>query len=164
MTGLSDVQRSFVLHSGEGDATWFLGTLMTVKAGDAATRSAYTLIEFQAPSGFAPPAHIHDDEDEAFYILEGALRIQCGDQSWTVGPGAFAFLPRGIPHTFTVEGDGPVRALQLTSPAGFEQFAAEVGEPAAARTLPPPAAPDVPKLLAAARKHRIQILPPGASS
>ncbi len=164
MTGLSDVQRSFVLHSGQGDATWFLGTLMTVKAGDAATRSAYTLIEFQAPSGFAPPRHIHHDEDEAFYILEGALRIECGDQTWTIGPGAFVFLPRGIPHTFTVEGDSPMRALQLTSPAGFEQFAAEVGEPAAAPTLPPPAAPDVQKLLAAAQKHSIQILPPRAGS
>lgn len=160
MKGLSGVHRSFVLHAGEGNATWFLGTIMTLKAGDAATRSAYTLIEFQAPNGFAPPTHIHDDEDEAFYILEGVLRIECGDQTWTIGPGAFAFLPRGIPHTFAVEGDRPVRALQLTSPAGFEQFAAEVGEPAAAPTLPPPAAPDVPKLLGAARKHGIQILPP----
>jgi mannose-6-phosphate isomerase-like protein (cupin superfamily) len=150
----------FVLHRDDGDATWFLGTLMTVKAGDSASRSAYTLIEFQAPSGFAPPLHVHHREDEAFYVLEGSLRVTCGEQAWTIGPGDFAFLPRGIPHLFTVEGDRPVRALQITSPAGFERFVAEVGEPAAAPALPPRAAPDLPKLLAAAAEHSIEIFPP----
>lgn len=159
MSDLSALQ-PFILHRDEGHATWFLGTLMILKAGDAASRSAYTLIEFQAPSGFAPPLHVHHREDEAFYVLEGSLRVTCGERTWTVGPGGFAFLPRGIPHLFTVEGDHPVKALQLTSPAGFERFAAEVGEPATAPTLPPPAAPHVPTLLAAAAKHDIEILPP----
>lgn len=159
MSDLSTLQ-PFVLKQHEGDATWFLGTLMTLKAGDAATRSAYTLIEFQAASGFGPPPHVHHREDEAFYVLEGSLRVTCGAQTWTVKPGGFAFLPRGISHTFTVEGDGPLKALQLTSPGGFERFAAEVGEPAAFPTLPPPAPPDVPKLLAAGARHDIEILPP----
>ncbi len=159
MSDLSALE-PFVLYRDEGDATWFLGTLMTLKAGDAASRSAYTLIEFRAPVGFAPPPHVHHREDEAFYVLEGSLRVSCGERTWTIGPGDFAFLPRGIPHLFTVEGDRPVRALQLTSPAGFERFAAAVGEPAAAPTLPPPAAPDVPKLLDAAAEHEIEILLP----
>jgi quercetin dioxygenase-like cupin family protein len=48
------------------------------------------------------PMHIHDDEEEAFYILEGQLRVSCGEQTWTVGRGDFVMLPRGIPHTCAV--------------------------------------------------------------
>jgi hypothetical protein len=50
-------------------------------------------------------------------------------------------------------GQGGAKLLQITSPAGFEQFAAELGEPAASPTLPAPAAPDIPRLLAVATKY-----------
>ena len=153
----------YVLAPGEGQATWFLGTLMTVKAGGEQTGNAFTLLEWTAAPGFAPPPHIHHAEDEAFYILEGTMTVTCGDHSWEATPGSFVFLPRGVAHGFTVMGTTPIRGLQLTVPAGFEHFLAEVGEPAQALTLPPPAAPDVEKLLAAAGKNRIDILgpPPG---
>jgi quercetin dioxygenase-like cupin family protein len=144
-----------------GQATWFLGTLMTLKAGSEHTGGAFTLLECLMPPGFAPPPHIHQAEDEAFYLLEGGLTVRCGDQTWQAAPGSFVWLPRGIAHGFTVEGAVPARMLQLTSPAGFERFAAEVGEPARAATLPPPAPPDIEKLLAAAARHHIEILGPG---
>ncbi|MGE0541466.1 MAG: quercetin 2,3-dioxygenase [Dehalococcoidia bacterium] len=153
----------YVVEAGGGPATWFLGTLMTAKAGSEQTGGAFTLLEWTAPPGFAPPLHRHQVEDEAFYILDGTLEVTCGDRRWQATPGAFVFLPRGVVHGFTVTGTVPIRGLQLTVPAGFEQFMAEVGEPAQALTLPPPAAPDVEKLLAAAARHRIDILgpPPG---
>jgi quercetin dioxygenase-like cupin family protein len=143
----------YVLDNGDGHSIWFLGTLMTVKAGHAETRGGFTLIEQTTPPGFATPPHVHEAEEEAFYVLDGELQVTCGDQTWTAGPGAFVFLPRGIPHGFSVLGDTSAKLLQVTSPADFEQFAAEAGEPAQTRTLPPPAAPDVPKLLAAMAKY-----------
>lgn len=154
----------YVLAPGEGPATWFLGALMTVKAGGEQTGGAFTLLEWTAPPGFAPPRHIHQEEDEAFYILDGEMTVACGHQSWQATPGSFIFLPRGIVHGFTVTGPAPIRGLQLTVPAGFERFMVDVGEPAQALTLPPPAAPNVEKLLAAAAKYRIDILgpPPGS--
>lgn len=152
-----------VLAPGEGQATWFLGTLMTLKAGAEQTSNAFTLLEWSAAPGFAPPRHVHHAEDEAFYILEGAMTVTCGNRSWEAEPGSFVFLPRGLVHGFTVTGTTPIRGLQLTVPAGFERFINEVGEPAQALTLPPPAAPDIEKLLAAAAKNGIDILgaPPG---
>src|SRR5687767_1590398 len=150
----------FALDAEEGEAFWFLGNLMVVKAAGKHRNGSFTLIECVAPAGFAPPPHIHRDEDEAFYLLEGEMRITCGDETWNVGPGGFAFLPRGVPHGFTVGASGPAKMLQLTLPAQFERFAAEVGEPAKQRTLPPPSEPDIPRLLEAMSKYGIELAPP----
>jgi len=153
----------YVLVSGGGEAVWFLGTLMTVKAGSEQTGGAFTLLEWTAPPGFAPPPHIHEAEDEAFYILDGTMTVRCSDRTWPAAPGSFVCLPRGVRHGFTVTGATPLRGLQLTVPAGFERFIAEVGVPAATLTLPPPAAPDVEKLLTAAARHRITLQAPAPS-
>ncbi len=144
------------LGPGEGEGIWFLGTLMTIKAGGDQTRGAFTLLEQLAPAGFAPPPHIHRVEDEAFYVLEGELTVTCGDRTWSAAPGTFVLLPRDIPHTFAVSEAAPARLLQITSPAQFERFAAEVGEPARGRTLPPPAEPDMPKMLRLAAKFHVE--------
>lgn len=153
----------YALLREDGKSIWFLGTLMTVKADAEATGNAFTLIEQLLPPGFAPPPHVHHAEEEAFYILEGQLTVTCGDRMWSVGPGSFVFLPRGITHTFRVEGSAPARMLQVTAPAGFERFAQDVGETALALTLPPPTPPDVQRLVAVAAKHHIEIKAPPPS-
>ena len=116
--------------------------------------------ESVAPAGFAPPPHVHHAEDEAFYVLEGDVTFTCGDRTWNATAGSFAFLPRDVPHQFQVSDAGPLKMLQLTLPAQFDRFAAEVGESARANTLPAPTEPDVPKLLAASAKYKIEIMPP----
>lgn len=150
----------YFLAEGEGDAYWFLGTLMTVKAGGEATNQGFTLIEQILPPGFAPPPHIHHVEEEAFYLLEGEMTVTCGERTWKVTPGAFVLLPHGIPHGFKVEGTAQVKMLQITTPAGFEHFAAEMGEKTRVLTLPPPGAPDIPKLLSIAPKYNFEIVGP----
>ena len=65
---------AYVLDAGDGEHIWFSGTLMSVKAGGEHTRNGFTLIEVSTPPTFVVPPHIHDDEEEAFYILEGQLR------------------------------------------------------------------------------------------
>ena len=131
----------YALGKDEGDAIWFFNGLFVVKAAAAETKNAFTLIEVQLPPGGGAPPHIHHGEEEGFYILEGELTVNCGDQSWTATPGTFAFLPRGIPHSFLVSESGPAKLLQLSSPSQFERFAAEMGEPATAMTLPEPTEP-----------------------
>lgn len=81
---------------------------------------------------------MHHTADEAFYILAGRLRGYCGDQTWQATTGSFVWLPRDVPHGYTVEGDEPARVLTITVPAGFERFVVAAGEPAQARELPPP--------------------------
>lgn len=75
----------YVLGAGVGDTRWFLDSRMTVKAGGAHTRGALTVIEWSAPVGFGPPRHVHDAEDEMFYLLEEEMVVECGDQRWTAG-------------------------------------------------------------------------------
>ncbi len=152
----------YTLAANEAEAIWFLGTLATIKADGARTGGALGLVEFTHPPGFATPRHVHHTADEAFYVLAGAMRGYCGDRAWRATRGSFIWLPRGVPHGYAVDGDEPLRTLAIALPAGFEQFVVEAGEPARERTLPPPAAPDVEKLDAAAAKVGIEHLgPPG---
>ena len=153
----------YMLEPGEGQAVWFLGTLMNVKVDATRTDGAYTVVECLLAPGFGPPPHIHSRDDEAFYILEGELSGFVGEQTWRGGPGTFVFMPRGLPHAFRVDSATPARVLQLGNGSGFERFIAEAGEPAPALTLPPPPGPaEIERMLATAPKYDIEILPPPA--
>lgn len=153
---MSVTSEHYTLADADAEAIWFVGTLGTIKAMGSKTGGALSIVEFTHPPGFATPRHIHDKADEAFYVLEGTMRGFCGDQEWTAGPGAFVWLPRGILHGYAVEGDKVMRSLAIALPAGFDAFVREAGEPAGERAIPPPGAPDVPKLLAAAARAGIE--------
>jgi mannose-6-phosphate isomerase-like protein (cupin superfamily) len=151
------------LQAQEGNAYWFVGTLMTVKADSESTGGAFTLIEQVAPPGFGPPPHVHHVDEEAFYVLDGEITVTCGDDTWTIGPGGSVFLPKGVPHSFTVWQQSPVRLLQFSWPAQFERFVAELGEPARELTLPPEAGPpDIERIIAVAAKYGTEIVGPPA--
>ncbi|TDQ05554.1 cupin domain [Labedaea rhizosphaerae] len=152
--------KPYLLTADEGEAVWFLGNLVTVKVGAAQTRGRLTVAEFVNPPGFAPPLHRHLEEDEAFYILDGAAEFRCDGSSFAAGPGDFVLLPAGLPHTFLVDPDAPLRCLQITTPGGFELFAAAVGTPATERRLPDPAPIDPAALGHAAATHALEILGP----
>jgi len=132
---------------------YFLGLPTILRATGQATGGAFGLVEQALPPGFASPYHTHHLEDEAFYVLEGAMAFVC-DGQWTLaGPGTFVFGPRDIPHGFKVLGTAPARLLLLCAPGGFEQFVVDMSEPA-------PAPPDMAKLTAVAEKYSIDILGP----
>jgi uncharacterized cupin superfamily protein len=71
---------------------------------------------------------VHTREDEGVYVIDGVLTAEVGERRFEVGPGAFLWMPRGLPHTFANLGDEPVRSLGLINPSGFEQFFAEMAE------------------------------------
>lgn len=101
---------------GEGEAVWFTNNRMTLKATAETTGGAYGLVEALAPAGSGPPLHVHHREDETFWVLEGTLTVRCGERTFGAGPGSYVFLPRGIPHTFVVEGDSPARIVSISTP------------------------------------------------
>lgn len=150
----------YLLRDGEGEALWFLGNLVTLKAVGDATHGRLTVAEFVNPPGFAPPLHRHLHEDELFYVLSGTARFACGDRTFEAEAGDFVLLPVGLPHTFSVGTDEPLRALQITTPAGFERFAAEAGAPATERRLPDPGPIDPVALGHAAARNGIELLGP----
>ena len=148
------------LAATEGTSLWFLGTLLLVKATSETTKGAFGLFEQLAPASFATPYHVHHAEDEAFYILEGEVTYIFDGVHKTVGPGAYVFAPRDVPHGYRVSDSGPARLLFMNTPAGAERFFIELSEPAASLTLPPPTAPDIPKLIALASTFKMDILGP----
>ena len=119
-----------------------------------------TIAEFVHPAGFAPPLHRHLHEDEIFYILSGTAEFCCKGEQLRAAAGDFVLLPAGEPHTFLAGNREPLHALQITTPSGFEHFAAAAGRPATQRRLPDPAPLDQPALGHAATLHGIQILGP----
>ncbi|MGQ0564282.1 MAG: cupin domain-containing protein [Gemmobacter sp.] len=78
--------------------------------------------------GEGTPPHIHHREDELFHVLEGRLRIWCGNETFEVGTGATAVLPRGVRHHFLNESGSDARALVVCTPGGFEGMLAEAGD------------------------------------
>ncbi len=152
------------LDGDAGDAWWFLDTRMTVKVGGRQSAGGLTVIDFSAPPGFGPPRHVHAAEDEVFYVLAGELQVVCGDRDWAAGPGSLVFLPRAVEHAFVVTGDAPVHALQLTTPAGFEDYLAEVGRPPGTPGLPPPSVPDVGRLAEVSARYGTSLVGPPLSA
>lgn len=151
--------RARVLRPDEGQAYWFLGSKVTVKVAGEQTRNRLTVLDFVNPAGFAPPVHRHLVEDECFYLISGQATFVVDGQELAAGPGDFVFLPVGSRHTFIVGDDAPLHTLQITVPAGFEEFTAEAGEPAVGHT-PPDGPVDAALLTAAAARHQIEILGP----
>ena len=139
----------------ESTGQWFLGCQVWRRAGGAQTGGALGLIEQIVAPGLGSPYHIHHNEDEAFFVLDGEIRFFSLGGSWVLGKGGFAFLPRGIAHGFRTEGDAPSRSLVLVTPAGFEEFVDELSAPA-----PPAGPPDMLALLEVAGRHGLEILGP----
>ena len=150
----------YALASEEGQAVWFLGTLVIMKATGQQTGGAFGLIDNLMPGGFASPYHMHRNEDESFYVVEGEMTFYVGEERVKAEPGAFVYGPRGVPHGFEVNGTAPARILLQNYPAGFERFPVEVGEPAEELTIPPAEPPDMERLMAIAAKYDIEILGP----
>jgi len=102
------------------------------------------------PPGFASPLHVHHRDAGVFFVLEGIMRIRCGDMESVAGPGSTVFLPAGVPHAFRVEGDAAARWFNVQAPHGdfvlqtiarvdggaFPETAA--GKPAVEPVGPPP--------------------------
>jgi mannose-6-phosphate isomerase-like protein (cupin superfamily) len=152
----------FVLAENQGEAYWWLGSLTINKVGGAATEGGLSIVDHRVPAGYAPPRHIHHGQDEVFYILAGQFSIVCGAQAWEAGPGSLVFLPRDVPHGFTVSRDGDGRTLLITAPGGFDALIQELGEPAGSLSLPDASRPqpDLARLAAVSAAHGISPAPP----
>jgi quercetin dioxygenase-like cupin family protein len=121
------------------------------------TGGAYALFVDEVPPNGGPPLHIHQREDETFYVLEGKLVIQVAEEQFTVTAGYSAFLPRGVPHTFTNPGAETARALVVLTPSGLECFFIEV------ELLVTQAEPDMTEILSIATKYGIEAVGPPLS-
>ena len=83
------------------------------------TAGRYSFLVVDVPIGGGPPAHIHQESDEWFYVLQGNPVVHVGDRTFTLAEGDFVHIPMGTTHWFEVL-DAPVRVLAGYCPAGVE--------------------------------------------
>ena len=139
----------------------FFKQTIAVLAAASDTGGAPRVIEVASPRGAVPPLHVHQREDEAFYVLEGDYSVFIGDDVIRASPGAWVWGPRGVPHGYQIDSERG-RHLSLTMPGGFEAFFEEV-----AAIATPSADPrhEMVRLTAVAARYGVELLgPPQAPS
>ena len=76
------------------------------------------VIENTNDSKGGPPRHLHHEQEEWFYVVEGEYVAEVGDERHRLGPGDSVFAPRGTPHVWARVGEGTGRMLVAFRPAG----------------------------------------------
>jgi ketosteroid isomerase-like protein/quercetin dioxygenase-like cupin family protein len=141
-------------------ALWFLGVLTLVKGPQEQRAGEFGVLEQTSPAGFECPYHVHELEDQAFYIIQGEMTFVVDGKWRRLGPGGYIFLPRNLPHGFRVDGSTPARYLVVCSPAGFERFFFDVSVPAGQPGPSEGGDLDLPKLLELGKRHKVKMVGP----
>jgi mannose-6-phosphate isomerase-like protein (cupin superfamily) len=128
---------AYGLEDRQGERLRFGDVEILVKASADTTGGAFAVFEENEPVD--TPLHVHANEDELFYVLEGEHVFQVGHEEFRVGPGGLVFAPRGVPHSQRRVVPRTGRVLIMTSPAGLEGFFRELAAADEAGTLGPDA-------------------------
>ena len=151
------------LPDGAGVHRAFLNHLATVKVDPGDSASGLGAVEFMAPRGFGPPLHVHREEDELFYVIDGRVRFEYCGLSVHGETGTLLLLPNAEAHTFQVESD---TARFLTVVAGrrnapsFIDLVNHLGTELAERALPDPVEIDPGQVAEACARHGVDVLGP----
>lgn len=97
------------------------GSSIELKVESSQSGGEYGTILWTLRAGEEPPLHTHTREDELLYVVQGKLIARVGDARVEVGPGAYAALPRDVPHTVEVIGDQAILLVSFV-PGGLERF------------------------------------------
>lgn len=157
---IARVTRSVISGPDTQAAIWFLGALPQPRVSGGADRRGLRPGRPPRPARQRQPGPRPQPDNETFFVLDGELRVFAGEEEHTAGPAPSRCCP-GVSVTPMSSPPPPRGSSPLHTPAGFEQFATEVGEPARALTLPPPAGPpDFAALAQASARDQITILTP----
>lgn len=151
-----------IRQPGEGRTIGVVGDIYRFLATGEETDGKYAMLEALVPPGGGPPPHIHSREEESFFILEGEVTFQIGEERLVATTGTFANMPIGSLHCFKNESSQPAKMIISVAPAGLEQMFFEVGQPleVGATSAPLPTKADIEKLLAAAPRYGVEIKVP----
>src|ERR1051326_5762045 len=104
------------------------GTMVRITSRQ--TEGAYCVCEMTTMPGEGVSRHVHDRDEEFYYILEGAYEMEAGDERFTAEAGSVVVIPRDVPHQFRNDGEVRARALMIFRPGGFDELGDEMREAA----------------------------------
>jgi mannose-6-phosphate isomerase-like protein (cupin superfamily) len=123
------------------------------------TEGQFCLFENRSNGQTRTPIHVHADDDETVYVIEGQLTALVDGEARTLSPGESMFLKRGIPHQLMNPGHRPVRYILIGTPSVFERFLAEGGRALRkGEAAGPPTPADIERLTAAAPRFGITLM------
>ncbi len=124
---INSPKKASILAPAVGETLATLGVTITFRTVGAQSGGEFLVLEYMAPPQFSgPPPHWHKVTTEIFYVLEGSMTLHVGDETQEVGPGGFAYVPPGVVHSFANASDAPAKFLLVASPAGLEDYFAEL--------------------------------------
>ncbi len=130
-----------IVQPAAGARIRFADIAMQFKVGSQQTPGGVAVHEWTlAPGTLGSPPHLHEREDEIFYVLTGTVTVMQDDEVFTAGAGSYVVLPRGHVHAFWNAGAEPLRLLVIMTPGQLEGFFEAVQE------QDPPLPPDFEKV------------------
>jgi quercetin dioxygenase-like cupin family protein len=157
---MSDLSSGVSVSRGEDRARllWTGGTIFDVVLDGAQTQGTVSLLDQWGVRGDVTPMHVHRNEAEIFYVLDGSIHAWAADGEVTLGAGGAIYLPPGGVHAFGIVSD-TARILTVTSPAGFADFVRAAGVPFCG-DAPATWEFDLGRIMQAAPDHGLEIVGP----
>lgn len=159
---MTENQTPIVRGPGDGECIYAGGDLYRFLAVKHETNGSYGLWEAIVPPGGGPPPHLHRNEEEGFYVIEGRLTVYAEGMEIDAVPGSFVHLPRGSKHWFRNNTDSNAKMLVLVAPGGMEGMFQETGREVKDPNEPIPTLSDAEKqrILEVGPKYGIEIQKP----
>ena len=99
---------------------WGPAQQLIVKVSSETAGGHFDLMYNRNPEGDKIGMHVHQKQNEVFWVLEGEYTVRCGDDTFLATPGSMVFVPMGVPHGFSSE--QPSAKLTMSSPGGLDGF------------------------------------------
>ncbi|MDQ3122526.1 MAG: cupin domain-containing protein [Actinomycetota bacterium] len=154
---MSATTDAYLHQPDEAELRWMGETCTSFLATGDSTGGAFALVDEQGKRGMSVPLHLHRDDMESFYVLDGEITVYIGDQPGVrAGAGSFAHIPGGTVHGFRVESD-TARYLILTTPR-HGQFYRAITLPSQPGRVPPLESIAGPEIHEAAKEYGIEFV------
>ena len=126
---LSGTHKGFKTNAGEGRIHGHLklkgvnANIIDVKVSGSDTDGALAIFEQTSQTqGKGTPLHLHNSQDEVFYVIEGSYYFQLGDEKFSLSKGESVFLPRQVPHAWTQVSEKGKMTVVLQPAGKLEDF------------------------------------------
>jgi quercetin dioxygenase-like cupin family protein len=143
---------------------WYKDILITNLITDRDTGGAFEFVVTKMRRGTEPPPHVHEREHETFYVLDGEIDVNVGEECFRAAAGQCVFLPARRPHAFKIHST-EIHMLVPMTPGGFMGASAAMAIPAQSMDIPPDdgityATVDLTETIKSFEKYGVRLLSP----